>query len=104
MGHSVHVEAAGLRPDRWYWFRFKSGDATSPVGRTRTLPTPDTLPKQLDFAFASMGLPAPSGALPLGELLARGTAWRVLADLLLLGLQRLATPWAKASGVRAVAT
>jgi len=26
------------------------------------------------------------------------------ADLLLLGLQRLATPWAKASGVRAVAT
>ena len=27
-----------------------------------------------------------------------------VADLLLLGLQRLATPWAKASGVRAVAT
>ena len=40
----------------------------------------------LDFAFASMGLPAPAGALPLGELLAGATTWRVFADLLLLGL------------------
>src|ERR1700759_1380661 len=24
--HSVHVELAGLDPDRWYWFRFRAGD------------------------------------------------------------------------------
>src|SRR5688572_8984510 len=22
-GHSVHVEASGLKPDRWYWYQFK---------------------------------------------------------------------------------
>lgn len=53
LGHSVHVEAAGLRPDRWYWYRFKAGDAVSPIGRTRTLPAPDAAPDQLKFAFAS---------------------------------------------------
>jgi osmoprotectant transport system permease protein len=31
-------------------------------------------------------------------------AFALLADLLLVGLQRLATPWARAAGVRAVAT
>ena len=36
--HSVHVEVDGLKPDRWYWYRFRAGDAESPVGRTRTLP------------------------------------------------------------------
>lgn len=34
--HSVHVEVAGLKPDRWYWYRFKAGTETSPQGRTRT--------------------------------------------------------------------
>jgi alkaline phosphatase D len=53
LGHSVHVEAGGLRPDRWYWFRFRAGDATSPVGRTRTLPAADADPDKLRFAFAS---------------------------------------------------
>jgi alkaline phosphatase D len=53
LGHSVHVEAAGLKPDRWYWYRFKAGDAVSPVGRTRTLPTVDSSPDKLRFAFAS---------------------------------------------------
>jgi alkaline phosphatase D len=38
-GHSVHVEVAGLRPNRWYWFRFAVGDEISPIGRTRTLPS-----------------------------------------------------------------
>ncbi len=41
LGHSVHVEVAGLAPDRWYWFRFRAGDAVSPIGRTRTLPAED---------------------------------------------------------------
>lgn len=53
LGHSVHVEARGLKPDRWYWYRFQSGDAESPIGRTRTLPAPHVMPEQLKFAFAS---------------------------------------------------
>jgi alkaline phosphatase D len=35
-GHSVHVDAAGLDANRWYWYRFKSGSASSPIGRTKT--------------------------------------------------------------------
>jgi len=38
LGHSVHVEARGLKPGRWYWYRFTSGDAVSPIGRARTAP------------------------------------------------------------------
>ena len=53
LAHTVHVEAAGLRPDRWYWYRFRAGDAESPIGRTRTAPPPDALPDRLRFAFAS---------------------------------------------------
>jgi alkaline phosphatase D len=53
LGHSVHVEVDGLKPDRWYWYRFRAGDAESPVGRTRTLPEPDAHPERLRFAFAS---------------------------------------------------
>lgn len=53
LGHSVHVLVKGLRPDRWYWYRFLVGDAVSPVGRTRTLPAPDATPEKLRFAFAS---------------------------------------------------
>jgi alkaline phosphatase D len=53
LGHTVHAEARGLRPDRWYWYRFRAGDAASPVGRTRTLPAADANPDKLRFAFAS---------------------------------------------------
>ena len=53
LGHSVHVEAEGLKPDRWYWYRFSAGDAESPQGRTRTLPAPSAEPDSLRFAFAS---------------------------------------------------
>ncbi len=52
-GHSVHVEARGLEPDRWYWYRFRAGDAESAVGRTRTAPAPGAAPGRLRFAFAS---------------------------------------------------
>ncbi|MBI2753822.1 MAG: alkaline phosphatase D family protein [Betaproteobacteria bacterium] len=51
--HSVHVEAKGLEPERWYWYRFAAGDALSPVGRTRTAPPFDASPGRLRFAFAS---------------------------------------------------
>ncbi|MCC2673049.1 MAG: phosphodiesterase/alkaline phosphatase [Armatimonadetes bacterium] len=53
LGHTVHVEVAGLKPDRWYWYRFRAGDAQSPIGRTRTLPEAGATPERLRFAFAS---------------------------------------------------
>jgi alkaline phosphatase D len=53
LGHSIHVEVAGLKPDRWYWYRFRCGDAESPVGRTRTMPAVDSLPERLRFSFVS---------------------------------------------------
>ena len=34
----MHVEVEGLEPNRDYWYRFHAGDATSRIGRTRTLP------------------------------------------------------------------
>ena len=51
--HSVHIDASGLAPDRWYWYRFRAGEAFSPVGRTRTAPASDAAPARLRFAFAS---------------------------------------------------
>ncbi|MEX2578443.1 MAG: alkaline phosphatase D family protein [Verrucomicrobiales bacterium] len=51
--HSVHVEVEGLRPDRWYHYRFTAGNEDSPVGRTRTLPDRGVMPERLRFAFAS---------------------------------------------------
>lgn len=53
LGHSVHVEVDGLRPDRWYWYRFRAGDAYSPLGRTRTLPAPEVMPDGVRFAVTS---------------------------------------------------
>lgn len=51
--HSVHVEVAGLRPERWYWYQFKCGDEVSPIGRTRTMPLVGAAVERLRFAFAS---------------------------------------------------
>jgi len=53
LGHSVHVEVRGLPPDRHWWYRFRSGDATSPVGHTRTFPEPGRLPDRLKLAVTS---------------------------------------------------
>jgi alkaline phosphatase D len=53
LGHSVHVELAGLPSDRWYFYRFTLGDATSPTGRTRTLAAPGAQVQRFRFAFAS---------------------------------------------------
>jgi alkaline phosphatase D len=53
LAHSVHVEAPGLEPDRWYFYRFMLGEAVSPVGRTRTLPAPDAPMAMLRLAYAS---------------------------------------------------
>jgi alkaline phosphatase D len=38
LGHSVHVEVAGLRPGRRYWYRFVAGTEASPVGTVKTAP------------------------------------------------------------------
>src|SRR5262245_59751604 len=51
--HSVHVEVAGLRPDRWYWYQFKAGNEISPKGRTRTMPAESSMPERMRLAFAS---------------------------------------------------
>jgi alkaline phosphatase D len=53
LAHSVHVDAVGLKPGRWYWYRFMLGDAVSPVGRTRTAPAQDEMPSLLKVAVAS---------------------------------------------------
>ena len=53
LAHSVHAEVDGLRPDRWYFYRFMVADAVSPVGRTRTLPAPDAIVQRLRIAYAS---------------------------------------------------
>ncbi|MEC4813205.1 MAG: alkaline phosphatase [Scytonema sp. PMC 1069.18] len=51
--HSVHVDVRGLHPERWYWYQFKIGNETSPIGRTRTAPALDARVAQFRFAFAN---------------------------------------------------
>ncbi|MCH7345656.1 alkaline phosphatase D family protein [Pelomonas sp. CA6] len=51
--HSVHAEPQGLRPDRWYWYRFSALGARSATGRTRTAPAADAPVQRLRFAIAS---------------------------------------------------
>jgi len=52
LGYSVHVNLEGLQPDRWYWYRFQTGEARSAAGRFRTTPAPGAL-TPLRFAVAS---------------------------------------------------
>lgn len=52
-GHSVHVDAQGLDPATVYFYRFRVGDFTSPVGRTRTLPADDSSPEQVRLGIAN---------------------------------------------------
>ena len=51
--HSVHAEPSGLRPDRWYWYRFRALGQESAAGRTRTTPAADARPASLRFSIAS---------------------------------------------------
>jgi alkaline phosphatase D len=53
LAHSVHVEASGLKPNRPYWYRFRTGGFSSPVGATRTAPAAGQMAPRLRFAFAS---------------------------------------------------
>ncbi len=51
--HALHVEVAGLQPDRPYWYRFIAEGQDSPVGLARTAPHPDAMPERLRLAVAS---------------------------------------------------
>jgi alkaline phosphatase D len=53
LGHSVHVEVNGLKPNTVYYYRFKCGKEISPVGRTKTIPAPGAKVPEMVFAFAS---------------------------------------------------
>lgn len=52
LAYSVHVDVDGLAPDRWYFYRFQVGPATSAVGRFRTAPD-DNAKTPLKLAVAS---------------------------------------------------
>ncbi|GAA0915061.1 alkaline phosphatase D family protein [Virgisporangium aurantiacum] len=51
LGHSVHVEVAGLDAHRWYFYRFLANGEASPTGRTWTAPAVGV--QKIRFAFAS---------------------------------------------------
>jgi alkaline phosphatase D len=53
LAHAVHVEAQGLAPDRWYFYRFMTGAWVSPTARTRTFPADDAPAQRLRLAYAS---------------------------------------------------
>lgn len=53
LAHSVHVEVAGLEPNRWYAYRFMIGDASSRMGLSRTLPRQGTAVGHWRLAYAS---------------------------------------------------
>lgn len=51
--HTVKVDATGLAPARWYYYRFRLAGSTSPVGRTRTAPAHSATPARLRFGVVS---------------------------------------------------
>ena len=52
LGHSVHVEVAGLSPATTYWYRFFAGKERSLYGRARTMPVPGSSLARVRFASA----------------------------------------------------
>ena len=48
---TVKVDASGLEPGQWYYYRFRQGDNVSQIGKTRTLPEGDI--SQARFAVVS---------------------------------------------------
>jgi alkaline phosphatase D len=51
--YSVHVDVSGLEAGRSYWYRFRSGNAASRVGRAITLPAPGSSVDRLRFGYVS---------------------------------------------------
>ena len=67
--HTVKVIADRLRPGVDYWYRFGVGETWSPVGRTRTLPQPDS-EEPVVLAVASCSL-HPQGLFNAYDAIAR---------------------------------
>ncbi len=51
--HTVKLDATGLKPATWYYYRFTYRGAHSQVGRTRTAPRPRSNPRHLRFGIVS---------------------------------------------------
>lgn len=51
--YTVHVDATGLSSDTTYYYQFRAGERTSPVGRTKTLPSGSTARMRLAVASCS---------------------------------------------------
>ncbi|MEZ5294823.1 MAG: PhoD-like phosphatase N-terminal domain-containing protein [Ilumatobacteraceae bacterium] len=51
LGHSVHVDAEGLRPDTEYWYRFRVPGFETEPARTRTFAAPGSTPERFRFAL-----------------------------------------------------
>lgn len=52
LGHAVHVEVAGLKPGRPYWYRFSAGRERSAAGRAMTTPAIGATLDHVRFAVA----------------------------------------------------
>jgi alkaline phosphatase D len=51
--HSVHLYVQHLQPSTDYWYRFRQGNAYSPVGHTRTAPAIDSNVREMRVALSS---------------------------------------------------
>jgi alkaline phosphatase D len=51
--YTIKFDGIGLLADRRYWYRFKSADSESSIGRARTLPSPGVPTDRLRFAVCS---------------------------------------------------
>ncbi|MCC7077889.1 MAG: alkaline phosphatase D family protein [Acidimicrobiia bacterium] len=51
--HTLKVAVGGLDANSWYYYRFRTDQAYSPIGRTRTAPGADSAPERLRLAFCS---------------------------------------------------
>jgi alkaline phosphatase D len=53
LGHSARVVVSGLDPAHDYFYRFIAGGEVSATGRTRTLPSPDRMPREFRLVLAN---------------------------------------------------
>ncbi|MSP20809.1 MAG: hypothetical protein EXQ93_04670 [Alphaproteobacteria bacterium] len=51
LGHSVHVEVAGLEPNKEYFYRFRAGNEVTPTARTKTAPAVGQVVERMRFGI-----------------------------------------------------
>ena len=51
--HTVKVDVTGLKPQTWYYYRFRCSGVSSRTGRTRTAPAHDARPGHVRFGVVS---------------------------------------------------